>query len=196
MSTDGRDGRTSERIVDATLELAEERGWGDVRLHQVAERLDLPLGQIGARFRDLDAVANAWFGRARAALLALDPGEIAGRPAPERLEIALMRWLDTLAPHRRLTGEILRGKLQPGHAHHWAPLIFDLSRLVHWVLDAARIESTGRRRQLAEIGLTLIVLATLRDWLDDPEPGQARTRSRLARRLAIADRALGRRGAG
>ena len=55
------------------------------------------LSQQGEHFRDLDAVANAWFGRARAALLALDPDEIAGKPAPERVEIALMRWLDALA---------------------------------------------------------------------------------------------------
>ena len=184
----------SERIVDVTLELAEERGWADVRLHQVAERLDLPLARIGEHFRDLDAVANAWFGRARAALLALDPDEIVGKPAPERVEIALMRWLDALAAHPRVTGEMLRDKLHPGHFHHWVPMIFDLSRLVHWVLDAARIQSTGRQRQLAEIGLTLIVLTTLRDWLDDHDPSQARTRPRLARRLEIAGRVLGQRG--
>jgi hypothetical protein len=71
-------------------------------------------------------------------------------------------------------------------------MIFDLSRLIHWFLDAARIESTGRRRQWAEIGLTLIFLATLRDWLRDESDQQARTRRGLKRRLQRADRWLGR----
>jgi hypothetical protein len=67
------------------------------------------------------------------------------------------------------------------------PLIFDLSRLVHWFLDAARIASTGRARQLAEIGLTAIVLGSLRVWLRDDTANGERTRSYLNRRLAQAD---------
>ena len=54
---------------------------------------------------------------------------------------------------------MLRGKLYPGHPQHWVPLAFDLSRLIHWFLDAALIASTGYRRQLAEIGLTVLFLA-------------------------------------
>ncbi|MGI9434089.1 MAG: hypothetical protein ACR2Q4_04545, partial [Geminicoccaceae bacterium] len=78
------------------------------------------------------------------------------------------------------------------HPHHWVPMIFDLSRLIHWFLDAARIESTGRQRQAAEIGLTLIFLATLRDWLHDQSDAQSKTSARLRRRLMRADRWLGR----
>ena len=76
---------------------------------------------------------------------------------------------------------MLGGKLYPSHPHHWVPMIFDLSRLMHDFLDVARIASTGRRRQLAEVGLTAIFLATLRDWLRDPE----RADERLSRRLAV-----------
>jgi hypothetical protein len=65
-------------------------------------------------------------------------------------------------------------------------MIFDLSRLMHDFLDAARIASTGWRRQLAEVGLTVIFLATLRDWRREP----GRARERLGRRLAGADRWL------
>jgi hypothetical protein len=93
-----------------------------------------------------------------------------------------------LAPHRGVAGEILRLKLHPSHPHHWVPLVFDLSRLVHDLLDAARVEGAGRRRQAQEIGLTLVVLATLRDWLGDGSPGQRRTKDRLKRRLAVAGR--------
>jgi AcrR family transcriptional regulator len=180
----------ADRIVDAAIELAEEQGWENVRLHQVADRLGVPLAEVAARFRDLDAVANAWFERARQQLVTLPAAELDGRPPPERLERAVMRWFDALAPHRKVTGEILGEKLYASHPHHWVPMIFDLSRLVHWFLDVARIQSTGRRRQLAEIGMTLIVLATLRVWLADDSEGQTRTRAFLERRLATADRLL------
>jgi len=177
----------ADRIVDAAVGLAEERGWDHVRLYLVAERLGIGLGELGRHFRDLDAIANAWFGRARTALLRTPPAALAGRP-PERLHAAIMTWFAALATHRAVTLQMLDAKLYPSHPHHWVPMIFDLSRLVHDFLDVARIASTGRQRQLAEVGMTVIVLATLRDWRRDP----ARAGDRLGRRLAGADRWLAR----
>ena len=180
------------RIVDAALELAGERGWANVRLYQVAERAGVSLAQVGAEFRDQDALANAWFARALAALESLPEGAIAGRPAPERLHVAMMRWFDALAPQRELTVQMLEAKLYLSHPHHWVPMIFDLSRLIHWFLDAARIASTGRARQLAEVGLTAIFLSTLSVWRRDDTVDQERTRAYLRRRLAQSDRWFGR----
>ena len=191
MARDKR-GTIRDRIVDAALELAEERGWANVRLYQIAERTGVPLAVIGAEFRDQDALANAWFARALAAVERIPPEALADRPAPERLHLVIMRWFEALAPHREVTGEMLRTKLYASHPQHWVPLIFDLSRLVHWFLDAARIASTGRPRQMAEIGLTAIVLASLRVWLRDDSADGERTSSYLNHRLAQADRWLSR----
>jgi AcrR family transcriptional regulator len=178
------------RVVNAALMIATEQGWDQVRLHEIADRTGLPLAEIGGRFRDVDAVANAWFGEARAAMLALPPDEIADLPPDARIARAFGRWLDHLASHRTVAGEIIRLKLHPSHPHHWVPMIFDLSRLVHDLLDVARVEGAGRLRQAQEIGLTGIVLATLRDWLGDDSPGQERSKRRLERRLAQAGRLL------
>ncbi|MGH6896310.1 MAG: TetR/AcrR family transcriptional regulator [Geminicoccaceae bacterium] len=177
-----------DRIVDAALELAQEHGWANVRLYQIAEHAGLSLAEVGAEFRDQDALANAWFGRALAALESLPADAVADRPAPERLHAAMMRWLDALAPQREVSVQMLEAKLYLSHPHHWVPMIFDLSRLVHWFLDAARIASTGRGRQLAEVGLSAIFLASLRVWRRDDTVGQERTRRYLRRRLAAADR--------
>jgi AcrR family transcriptional regulator len=183
-------GTVRDRIVDAALELGEERGWLNVRLYQVAERAGVSLATIGAEFRDMDALANAWFARALAMVERIPPQGVADKPAPERLHLVIMCWFDALAPHREVTGEMLRAKLYLSHPHHWVPLIFDLSRLVHWFLDAARIASTGRGRQMAEIGLTAIFVRSLRVWLRDDSAGSEHTRSYLRRRLAAADRLL------
>jgi AcrR family transcriptional regulator len=177
-----------QRVVDAALALAGEVGWEKVRLSAVADRAGLALTEIGPRFRDVDAVANAWFARARLAMLALPAGELDGKPADERIALAFEAWLDALAPQRRVAAEILRHKLYPSHPHHWVPLVFDLSRLVHDLLDVARVPGAGRLRQAQEIGLTAITLATLAHWLRDDSPGQERSRRGLRRRLACAGR--------
>jgi AcrR family transcriptional regulator len=189
MATNSRS-TVRDRIVDAALELAEERGWANVRLYQVAERAGVPLARIGAEFRDLDAVANAWFARALAAIERIPPEALAGQAAAERLHLVIMHWFDALGSHRKVSGEMLRAKLYPSHPQHWVPLIFDLSRLVHWFLDAAGIASIGRARQVAEIGLTAIFLLSLRVWLNDDSADSERTRRYLNRRLDAADRWL------
>ncbi len=179
-----------QRVVDATLELAEEVGWDGLRLRRVAERLGVPLAEVLVQYRDLDAVANAWFRRAWVAMLESAPEGFAARPARERLHLMMMRWFDALAPHREVTGQILAAKLYPSHPHHWVPLGFNLSRSIHWLREAALLDAVGRRRQMEEVGLTALFLMTLAVWLRDATPGQARTRDVLRRRLARADRAM------
>ena len=78
----GRRGTARDRIVDAALALGEERGWSNVRLYQVAERAGVPLGTIGAEFRDMDALANAWFARALAGSSRSRPRRWPASPRP------------------------------------------------------------------------------------------------------------------
>ena len=180
------------RIVDGAIALAEEIGWDALRLRKVAARLGLPLCEVLAHYRDLDAVANAWFRRASVAMLAPPAKGFAALPACERLYQTTLRWFDALAPHRRIAGQILRTKLYPSHPHHWVPLAFELSRTIHWLREAALLDAVGRRRQIEEVGLSAIFLATLAVWLRDETPEQARSRRFLRRRLDAADRAMAR----
>ncbi|MCH8809759.1 MAG: hypothetical protein IH993_08015 [Proteobacteria bacterium] len=180
----------AERIVDAALDLAEEAGWDGLRLRVVAARLGVPLTEVLVHYRDLDAVADAWFRRAWSAMLAAPPEGFAALPARERLHLVIMRWFDALAPHRAVTGQILAAKLYPAHPHHWMPLVFNLSRSVHWLREAALLDAIGRRRQMEEVGLTWLFLMTLAVWLRDETPNRERTRDILRHRLKDADRAM------
>lgn len=184
-------GDPKDRIVDETVALAEEIGWSRVRLRLVAERMGLSMAELQSHFRDLDAVADAWFGRAWQAMLAPPPDGFADRPAPERLHFLLMRWFDALAPHRHVTHQMLSEKLYLSHPHHWVPMIFNLSRTIQWLRDAALLDGEGRRRQVEEIGLTTLFLAALAVWRRDDTPDQDRTRRFLERRLAGAGRTMG-----
>lgn len=183
---DGNGGALDDRIVAAAIRLAEEIGWDDVRLSRLAAALAMPLAELTARFRDQDAIADAWFARGRAALCASEPEEAALPPA-ERLATAMLRWFDALAPHRRVTTQMLQVKLWPFHPHHWVPMVFSLSRHIQLWRDVGGLAAGGPRRAVEEVTLTWLFLATLAVWATDDSPGQERTRRFLRGRLAEAD---------
>jgi AcrR family transcriptional regulator len=176
-----------DAVLDAALALAAERGWGEIHLYGVAERLGLSLAEIGQLFPDKDAVGNRLFARATRAMLALgDDAGFRALPTEERVYRAMTTWLDALAEHRAAARDILLYKFAPSHLHHQAALVVALSRTVQWVREAARLAATGRGRRREETWLTLLFLATVLFWFADPSADQERTRAFLRRRLEAA----------
>jgi hypothetical protein len=111
-------------------------------------------------------------------------------PARERVYLVMVRWFEAQRDQRAVVGQMLSAKLYPSHPHHWVPMIFHLSRLIQWVRDAAGLDAGGKRRQVEEVGLTLLFLAALRVWLGDETDDLEITRRFLRRRLKEADRLL------
>src|SRR5262245_48565157 len=149
-------------VLDAALALADEIGWRNVTARAMGARLGGGPDLVQAHYRDLDAVADAWFSRTLSQALA-EPGDTA-LPFDERLARVFGRWLDALAPHRDASLAMIQAKLYPSHPHHWMPLVFNLSRLVQWMLDAAACQATGRRRQATEVAVSALVPAVLWRW--------------------------------
>jgi len=179
-----------EDILHTALDLAEEKGWNNIRLYQVADQLNISLEDIHHHYADLNGVANAWFKQAQLHMILAPEGTFTDQPAWRRLYLTMSKWLEHVSQHPRVTAQIIRAKLHPPHVHHWVPIIFDLSAQIHWWLDAARIASVGRKRQMAEIGLTAIFLVTFAYWAKDKSPGQTKTRTFLKKRLKRADRTM------
>nr|WP_298415807.1 hypothetical protein [uncultured Halomonas sp.] len=180
----------AERILNTALLLGEERGWQTVELTQVAHQLGLPAHRILDHYRDLDAVANAWFQRGLKAMLDEKPENFVMWSGKERFEYCLFAWFDALASHHQVTVEMLHTKVHAPHPHTWVPMVFDLSRLIQWLRQAAALSAPygSRRAQLEEVALTGLFLATLRAWSRDTSMGQESTRQSLARRLSLAER--------
>ena len=183
---------SAEKILAAALNRAEVEGWQNIRLHDIADDLGTSFPVVREYFRDQDAIANAWFRKSLDAMLA--PSEKAFRDLPpkERLFLVIMRWLDAMAAHRRVTVEMIRVKLYLGHPHHWVPLVFNLSRLVNWIREAAFLDAQGRQRQFEEIGLTTLVVTTLGVWDADQSEDQDRTRQFIRKRLETGDHVMSR----
>ena len=143
---------TEERIVDAAIALGEETGWRNLRLRLVAERLGLNMAEIHGHFRDADAIADAWFARAEAAIVLPRGRAFARLPARARLHSVMLGWFDALSEHRRITAEMLRVKLYAAHPHHWLPMVFTRISQVTASPDAGLARFCYRNHWLEGVG--------------------------------------------
>lgn len=175
-------------ILEVALQLAERSSWDAIHLFDIAREMGVGLPEIQRHFPNKDALAEAWFDLADAALLRLAqaPGW-QQRPQRERLQHACAEWLQTLAPHRRLTREMLGYKLQPEHVHLQVRGILRTSDTVQWIREVAMLPEVGWRRELAEAVLTTIFLTVFTHWLFDDSPQSRRSHALLERLLRGAD---------
>jgi AcrR family transcriptional regulator len=179
----------AERILDAALFLGEQRGWDAVHVYDVADHMQVGLADIERHYRNKDEIAEAWFRRADNALAscANEPGWMA-LTVRERLSRAIRAWLGALEAHKGLTVEMLRYKVQPDHIHLVIQGVLRTSSTVQWVREAARVPTSGLRRELEEPVLTAIFLSTLALWIVERTAGTPRTWAWLEGRLADAER--------
>lgn len=178
---------TADAIVDAALTVAEQGSWEGLRLYQVAEKLETDLNGVRRHFREKEELADAWFDRADAAMLACGRElAVTELPSVERLETLIWAWLDRLEPHRGVTRQMILGKLEPGHLHVQVPAVLRISRTVQWLREAAGRDAAGLYRGLEETVLTSLFVAAFVSWLRDESPGFRKTRNRLHRGLRAA----------
>ena len=90
---------TPDKILTATLEIAQSRGWANVRMNHVAAYIDVSLVDLHRHYQDMNAIADSWFARALTDMLVSPNEGFSDRPARERLFIVIVRWLDSLAEH-------------------------------------------------------------------------------------------------
>jgi ubiquinone biosynthesis protein COQ9 len=189
MTTHTDPGDLRDRIVDTALALAEQRSWETVRLHDVAAALGIGLEDIRRQFREKEDLVDAWFDRADRAMLedAATPGFLV-LSTRQRLHRVIMHWLTALSPHRRVTRQMILGKLEPGHLHIQIPGLLRISRTVQWMREAAQRDTASMAwRALEETATTSIYLMTFVHWMTDDSPQSARTAEFLDRRLKEAE---------
>ena len=165
-------------IVDTALSLAEDKDWESVRLYQVAEKLDISLDEIRLHFREKEDIIDAWFDRADQVMLRTRGTEsFEHSSSPEKLHRLLMNWLTALQQHRRVTRQMILGKLEPGHIHYQVQGLLRVSRTVQWLREAAGLSSTLPWRAIEETALTALYLVTFAKWMcDDTEDSRSTSR--------------------
>jgi ubiquinone biosynthesis protein COQ9 len=177
-------GTARDRIIAASLQLAEERGWRDLSLGEIAAGAGLPLAELRKEFQSKAQILAA-FSRA------LDIAVIEKFPAPgldvarDRLFDVLLTRFELMQPHRAAIRAILEDlRASPSEAMaQMRPAL----KSQYWMLAAAGISGEGGTGLLRVQGLLSIYRRVFKIWLDDDDPGMARTMAALDRRLRRAE---------
>ena len=178
-----------EKIITAFLVLLEDKSFAAIGFNEVAQRSGLSLTQVRAEFASTLAILAAYVKATDRAVLAQDMADMSEEPARERLFDVLMRRLEVLAERRDAVRSLLRSSRSN------PPLALALNRFAvrsqQWMLTAAGINASGPQGMVRAQGLALLFASVLRTWVDDDDPGQARTMAALDRALGRGQRAVG-----
>jgi len=179
-------GSNREKIVETFMALLAEKPFEKIGFGEIAARCGLSLADCRNEFASTIGILAAHIKEVDRKVLAGGQGDMAEEPPRERLFDVLMRRLETLAPQRAAIRSLMRSAARnPGLA---LALNGFALRSQQWMLTAADIDASGPRGLIRAQGLALLYARVLRVWLDDDDPGLARTLAALDRELARGQR--------
>ncbi len=170
---------TKGRIIAAALRLAAERPWRDVTILDIAEAAHVTLADVRRDFGGKGDILAAFARTIDEEVLAKPRARSASTAARDALFEVIMERFDALAPHRAALRSIMEG----GSSE--LPLALGKAMLASqaWMLNAAGIATDGVRGPVKVMGLASIYTSVFQTWLDDDDPGLARTMAALDRKL-------------
>lgn len=176
-----------EKIIAALIDLLAERRFEEIGFGAVATRAGVSLVQCREQFGSTLAVLAAHTREIdRKVLKAAGDPDVVDESPRERLFDVMMRRLEALASEKPAVRSLLRS------ASRNPPLALALNglavRSMQWMLTAADIDAAGPRGALRAQGLAVLFASVLRTWVDDDDPGLARTMAVLDRKLARGGR--------
>jgi AcrR family transcriptional regulator len=175
-----------ERIIDAFMALLAEKPIERIGFAEIARAAKVSLADLRGAFASTLAILAAHMREIDRAVLAGGDADMAEEPPRERLFDVLMRRLELLAPHKAAVRSLVRSAARnPGLALALNSLGV---RSQQWMLTAADIGASGPRGMLRAQGLAVLFASVLRTWINDDDPGLARTMAALDRALARGQR--------
>jgi len=175
-----------ERIIAAFMALLAEKQIERIDLAEIAKRAEVSLADLRGEFSSAIAILAAHMKDVDRAVLRGGDGDMAQEPPRERLFDVLMRRLEAHAPHREAVRSLTRSAaFNPGLALALNSLAVQSQQ---WMLAAAAIPASGPKGMVQAQGLALLYASVLRTWLNDTDPGLARTMAALDSALARGQR--------
>ncbi len=175
-----------DKIVAAMMELLAEESFEQIGLSDVAKRAGVSLAQMRAEFSSTLSIIAAQIKDTDQKVLRGDDADMAEESPREKLFDVLMRRLEIMAPHRQAIRSLMRSAtLNPGLAFALNGLAVQSQR---WMLSAADIKVAGPKGMVRAQGLAMLYACVLQTWVDDEDPGLARTMAVLDRELSRAQR--------
>jgi AcrR family transcriptional regulator len=174
----------ADRILDTAIEFAKANSWEAVKLHEIADQLEISLDDIRRIYPQKDDLVEAWFDRAdSAAITRSKTSEFSKQSARTRLHKVMMDWFLSMQGYRSVTREMLCYKLEFGHVHLQVLGILRISRTVQWFREAALLKSTNLKRIAEEVCISSIFVSAFLRWLVDRSEDSKHTSRFLQRAL-------------
>lgn len=172
------------RVLAAALDCAARKSWDEVTLLDIAEAAKLPLVDLRGEFSSKTDIIAALLRAVDDEVLKRAPKRAEGQAARDVLFDIVMSRFDALLPYKAALKSI--------HASGPADLALAGPFLasMHWMLQAAGIGTDGAAGGLRVTGLATVYASVFRVWLEDDDPGHARTMAALDRRLRRGERAM------
>lgn len=170
-----------KKVIKATLALAKTKGWSDTSLADIATKSKVSLGELRGLVRDKTQILERFQEQVDMEVLdSLDP-ELASEPVRDRLLEVLMQRFEVLAPHkdalRRISQDLKSSALER------LALIGPGIRSMDWMIAGAGAGTKGLKGAVQVNGLACIYVSVFQIWLDDDDPGLARTMAALDQKL-------------
>jgi AcrR family transcriptional regulator len=173
------------KIIDAAFRLAAERGWSGLSLDEIAAAAGSNLVYFRREFQTKAQILTAFTREVDDTVLARI-GRDAGTAPRDRLFDVLMTRFEVMTPYkealRRILGDL---RYRPGDS---LVQFGATGRSLYWMMTAAGLEADGPRGAFSLPGLMGIYARVFDIWLDDDDPGMARTMAALDSRLRRGER--------
>jgi AcrR family transcriptional regulator len=182
-------GTDREIVVAALMALLAEKPFERIGFNDIAEQAGMTLADLRDLFPSkLAILAERTKQIDRKVLSGADP-EMAEEPPRERLFDVLMRRFEAMTHDRPALRSLRRSAARdPGLALALNGLAVNSQQ---WMLSAAGIGASGPKGMFRAQGLALLYARVARVWIDDDDPGFARTMAALDRELATGQRLSG-----
>lgn len=176
------EGSARKHVVSALMELLGDKPLEQISLGDIARRAGVTLADLRSEFSSVMEILAAHMKDIDGKVLSSDLSDMAGEAPREKLFDILMRRMEALAPHKRAVRSLLRSAARnPGLA---MALNGYAVRSLQFMLTAADIGTAGPRGLLRAQGLALLYGRVLWVWVEDEDPGLARTMAALDRELS------------
>jgi ubiquinone biosynthesis protein COQ9 len=175
-----------DQALDAMLRLAEQLGWRDLTLADIADEAGLSIGELQRLVSGKSALLNRLVARVDDLVLGAETKFDPEEPVKDRLFDVAMQRLDVLQPWRGAIKAIARDlPFDPVAA---ICLGAKRRKSMIWMLEKAGVSSSGLKGRVRAAGLDVIMIATMRVWLKDESKDMSVTMAALDRHLTKADR--------
>ena len=173
------------RIIDAALRLAATKPWRDVTMGEIAQGAGMGLADLAKEVYGKLSIISAFQKHVdeevlRRARVITSKDE----SALDRVFDVIMTRFDVLQPYKAALRSIMAG----GGVPPLPGTIGKMMRSQHWMLVAAGIQADGPAGRVREAGLLSVYARAFREWLEDDDPGHAKTMAVLDRRLRNGER--------